>query len=200
MAPKQRNTIRPPLGSPFVHHWGPTGVHWGRTGVRWGPIGVRLGVALGSVRTHRGSGYIGSACDCAASTASRRAMAPKLSTRQRPWPQEAKANALATNAPWMMGGASQPALPVHVVDVNVGSFNMGMDQIMLSRRKHTDNLGRVVGTAFEMANLHLGLFCEVGGHKKGLRDSVTPVLKKQESTSVGYSTRTTSTRTASKPT
>ena len=70
-----------------------------------------------------------------------------------------------------MGGASQPALPVHVVDVNVGSFNMGMDQIMLSRRKHTDNIDRVVGAAFEMANLHLGLFCEVGGHKKGLRDA-----------------------------
>ena len=65
------------------------------------------------------------------------------------------------------GGAVQPAdLPT--VDVNIGSFNMGIHQAMLHKENHQENFKRVLGMGFDSEDLHLGCFCEVGGHKEGL--------------------------------
>ena len=75
------------------------------------------------------------------------------------------------------GGAPQPAessadasqlggLPT--VLVNLGCFNCGMNQDMLSKHVHKENLSRVIGKAVREQDLHMVTLCEVGGHKQGL--------------------------------
>lgn len=64
------------------------------------------------------------------------------------------------------GGASQPA-----VNLNVGTFNVGIEQAMLGSKKHREHFRRLLGKAFEEGDLHLLSLCEVGGHKQGLRDA-----------------------------
>jgi hypothetical protein len=62
------------------------------------------------------------------------------------------------------GGASQPA-----VNLNVGTFNVGIMQAMLESKKHREHFRRLLGKAFEEGDLHLLSLCEVGGHKQGLK-------------------------------
>ena len=92
------------------------------------------------------------------------------------------------------GGASQPAestadasqlVGLPTVRLNLGCFNCGMDQAMLSKAVHEKNLGRVIAKGVGEQDLHLLNLCEVGGHKKGLDESkkhaqkiVSEVLKR----------------------
>ena len=78
------------------------------------------------------------------------------------------------------GGAPQPAestadasqlggLPT--VQLKLGCFNCGMAQEMLSKKKHQENLSRVIAKAVHEQDLHMVTLCEVGGHKEGLEKS-----------------------------
>ena len=85
------------------------------------------------------------------------------------------------------GGASQPAegtadasqlqgLPT--VQLNLGSFNCGIDQLMLAhcghdQHRHRINLGRIIAKGVLEQDLHMVTLCEVGGHKKGFDDRKT---------------------------
>ena len=85
------------------------------------------------------------------------------------------------------GGASQPAestadasqlqgLPT--VRLNLGSFNCGIDQLMLAhcgqdQHRHRKNLGRIIAKGVLEQDLHMVTLCEVGGHKKGFDDRKT---------------------------
>jgi hypothetical protein len=75
------------------------------------------------------------------------------------------------------GGAPQPAertadasqlgvLPT--VRLNLGNFNCGIMQAMLSKAVHQKNLSRVIAKAVGEQDLHMVSLCEVGGHKEGL--------------------------------
>ena len=71
------------------------------------------------------------------------------------------------------GGASQPAgSTASTVNVQVGCFNIGISQEMLSVDKHIKNFKRILGKAFDEGDMHLLGLCEVGGHKKGLKDAL----------------------------
>ena len=67
---------------------------------------------------------------------------------------------------------SQPFHCVAHVPVNIGTFNLGLEQSQIESRnfpKHTlKNLRRIVAKGFEEGDLHLLSLCEVGGHKQGL--------------------------------
>ncbi len=70
------------------------------------------------------------------------------------------------------GGVLQPAgVSVSSVAVNVGCFNVGIDQNMLtSGRSKTgkDKLRKVIETGVAQGKLNLLGLCEVGGHDQGL--------------------------------
>ena len=57
------------------------------------------------------------------------------------------------------------------VRLNLGCFNCGIDQAMLSKDVHQKNLSRVIAKAVGEQDLHMVTLCEVGGHKKGLGHS-----------------------------
>ena len=86
------------------------------------------------------------------------------------------------------GGASQPAgSKASTVNVQVGCFNIGISQEMLSVDKHIKNFKRILGKAFDEGDMHLLGLCEVGGHKKGLKtegihpqDLIDGVLNEKE--------------------
>ena len=70
-------------------------------------------------------------------------------------------------------GVSQPAahVPGDEVTFNIGTFNVGVGQPMLTARKsaqHFENLKRVISKAVESQDLSMFFACEVGGHKQGL--------------------------------
>ena len=78
------------------------------------------------------------------------------------------------------GGVPQPAestadasqlggLPT--VQLKLGCFNCGMAQEMLSKKKHQENLSRVIAKAVGEQDLQIVTLCEVGGHNKGLDKS-----------------------------
>ena len=68
------------------------------------------------------------------------------------------------------GGAPQLA-DKDTLNVNLGCFNTGLDQSMLTKHKHQCSLKRVIGKAFDEAGLHAAAFCEVGGHKRGFAET-----------------------------
>ena len=66
--------------------------------------------------------------------------------------------------------ASQPGgLPT--VRVNLGCFNCGIDQYMLSKISHRKSLSRVIAKGVDEQDLHILTLSEVGGHKEGLHES-----------------------------
>ena len=70
---------------------------------------------------------------------------------------------------------SQPFERVATVEVNVGSFNLGLEQPQIESRHFPKrgllNFRRIIAKGFEEGDLHLLNLCEVGGHKKGLSAS-----------------------------
>ena len=79
------------------------------------------------------------------------------------------------------GGAPQPAestadasqlggLPT--VRLRLCCFNCGVDQSMLSKDGHLNNLSRIIAKAVHEQDLHMVTLCEVGGHKQGLAQSL----------------------------
>ena len=67
---------------------------------------------------------------------------------------------------------SQPFECVSQVKVNVGSFNLGLDQSKIEAKRFStvtlENFRRIIAKGFEEGDLHLLNLCEVGGHKQGL--------------------------------
>ena len=57
------------------------------------------------------------------------------------------------------------------VRLNLGCFNCGIVQDMLSKDVHTKNLSRVIAKSVSEQDLHMVTLCEVGAHKKGLEIS-----------------------------
>ena len=57
-----------------------------------------------------------------------------------------------------------------VACLRLGTFNCGIDQNMLTIRKHQRNLRRIISNAF-YDGCHLLALCEVGGHKQGLESA-----------------------------
>ena len=68
----------------------------------------------------------------------------------------------------------QPAGKANVVSLRIGSFSVGILQEMLAK-KHTCNcllkLQNIILTCVEEAGLDIMNFCEVGGHKQGLKSA-----------------------------
>ena len=67
---------------------------------------------------------------------------------------------------------SQPFECVARVEVNVGSFNLGLYQQQIESTRFPKgtlkNFRRIIAKGFEEGDLHLLNLCEVGGHKQGL--------------------------------
>ena len=83
----------------------------------------------------------------------------------------------------------QPFELVDRVNVNVGSFNLGLHQSQIQAKSFKTstlkNFRRIIAKGFDIGELHLLNLCEVGGHKQGLRDCcieadsvLEPALKK----------------------
>ena len=53
------------------------------------------------------------------------------------------------------------------VRLNLGSFNCGIEQGMLPKPKHQNNLRRVIAKAVGEQDLHMVNLCEVGAANKG---------------------------------
>ena len=66
--------------------------------------------------------------------------------------------------------ASQLGVRPNVL-LNLGCFNCGMVQGMLSKPTHQKNLSRVIAKGVCEQELHMLTLCEVGGHKQGLDES-----------------------------
>ena len=66
----------------------------------------------------------------------------------------------------------QPFELVDRVNVNVGSFNLGLHQSQIQAKNFQTstlkNFRRIIAKGFEEGDLHLLNLCEVGGHKQGL--------------------------------
>ena len=78
------------------------------------------------------------------------------------------------------GGAPQPAEStadasqpggLSTARLNLGCFNAGADQNMLTKDQHQRSLSRVIAKAVSQEDLHLVTLCEVGGHKQGLNET-----------------------------
>ena len=67
---------------------------------------------------------------------------------------------------------SQPFECVARVEVNVGSFNLGLHQSQIESKRFLrdtlSNFRRIIAKGFEEGDLNLLNLCEVGGHKQGL--------------------------------
>ena len=68
----------------------------------------------------------------------------------------------------------QPFELVDRVNVNVGSFNLGLHQSQIQAKSFQTstlkNFRRIISKGFDIGELHLLNLCEVGDHKQGLRD------------------------------
>ena len=79
------------------------------------------------------------------------------------------------------GSASQPAAPPGVarggdaepvrVQLRVGTFNVGIHQEMLDKKRHQNKFRQIILKGFMDGNCSLMGFCEVGGHMQGLEDA-----------------------------
>ena len=81
--------------------------------------------------------------------------------------------------PASSSGVSQPAVIKElIVGLNFGTFNVGIDQHMLTAtrksNKNVNNLKRVIAKAVETEELSLLMLCEVGGHRQGLAAAGIP--------------------------
>ena len=63
---------------------------------------------------------------------------------------------------------SQPFERLAPVQVNVGSFNLGLHQLQIESKRFPTgtlpNFRRIIAKGFEEGDLHLLNLCEVGGH------------------------------------
>ena len=78
------------------------------------------------------------------------------------------------------GGASQPTESpadasqlggMATARLNLGCFNVGLEQDMIPKDHHQSNLIRIIGKGVGDQDLHLLNLCEVGAHKEGLEHS-----------------------------
>ena len=79
---------------------------------------------------------------------------------------------VASSQRWMQVGAQRWITVAKRVELNVGTFNLGLGQNKIEAKgfpkKTLPNFRRIVAKGFEEADLHLLNLCEVGGHKQGL--------------------------------
>ena len=66
-------------------------------------------------------------------------------------------------------GVAQPAAALYTETINIGTFNVGMQQNCFQAKKSTKlrKLKNVICKSIESADLSLLLLCEVGDHKQG---------------------------------
>ena len=69
-----------------------------------------------------------------------------------------------------MSGASSAEHWVQATDINIGSFNIGIYQDMLTCRgaqEYIDQTEDIITTCVKVGRLHIMNLCELGGHRQG---------------------------------